>query len=127
MSSLKAIQTAKAPAPGGAYSQGIQAGSIVFTAGLGPIDPETGGVVGETVEEQTRQVMLNLKAILEEAGLGLNRVIKTTVHLQNLEQDFAGFNEIYESFFEPPYPVRTTVGSTLKGILVEIDMVALAE
>lgn len=125
MSSLKAIHTSKAPAPGGAYSQALQAGPIVFTAGLGPIDPQSGRVVGETIEEQTRQVMLNLRAILEEAGLGFDSVVKTTVHLQHLDRDFAGFNQTYRSFLQPPYPVRTTVGSTLKGILVEIDLVAL--
>lgn len=124
---LKAINTSKAPVPGGAYSQGIHAGSAFFTAGVGPIDPATGKVIGETIEEQTHHVMESLRAILAEAGLGFEHVVKTTVHLQNLTRDFAGFNRTYSEFFTEPYPVRTTVGSTLNGILVEIDLVAMCE
>ena len=119
-----AIQTDQAPRPRGAYSQGIQFGSLVFTAGLGPIHPETGEIVGQSVADQTRQVILNLQAILQEKGLGLADVLKTTVHLQYLERDFPEFNRVYLELFSEPRPVRTTVGSTLMGILVEIDCIA---
>lgn len=118
------IQTDNAPKPRGAYSQGIQFGSLVFTAGLGPIHPDTGEIVGQSVAEQTRQVIQNLQAILAAGGLGLGDVLKTTVHLQHLERDFAEFNRVYLEMFPEPRPVRTTVGSTLMGILVEIDCVA---
>lgn len=118
------IQTDQAPRPRGAYSQGIQFGSLVFTAGLGPIHPETGEIVGQSAADQTRQVILNLQAILQEKGLGLADVLKTTVHLQHLERDFPEFNRVYLELFPEPRPVRTTVGSTLMGILVEIDCIA---
>ncbi|MCY0877936.1 MAG: Rid family detoxifying hydrolase [Firmicutes bacterium] len=122
----KVIRTGRAPIPGGAYSQGLIVGGFLFTAGVGPIDPTTGRVVGNTITEQTRQVLTNLRAILEESGLDFADVVKTTVHLQDIARDFAEFNRTYETFFVPPYPVRTTVGSVLPGILVEIDMIAWA-
>lgn len=117
------VRTDKAPSPAGAYSQGIVANGFLYTAGLGPIDPETGKIVGETVGEQTEHVMRGLQAILAERGLTFADVVKSTVHLSTLD-DFAEFNRAYESFLTPPYPVRTTVGSTLMNILVEIDVVA---
>lgn len=118
------VRTSEAPAPGGAYSQGMRVGRLVFTAGLGPQDPVTGQVVGTTIEEQTEQVLKNLQAVLRAAGSGLDRVVKMTVHLQHLERDFAGFNATYARLVPDPKPVRTTVGSQLLGILVEIDAVA---
>jgi len=120
----ESIRTESAPAPVGPYSQGIVAGGFVYTAGFGPQDPGT-GAVPDGVEEQTRQVLRNVSAVLETHGLTLNDVVKSTVHLQNLDRDFAGFNSAYREFFAEPYPVRTTVGSTLAGILVEIDVVAV--
>jgi 2-iminobutanoate/2-iminopropanoate deaminase len=124
---FKAIATPNAPKPGGAYSQAIIAGPFLFTAGVGPVDPVSGQVVGQTIAEQTRQVMVNLQAILKEAGLDFRQVVKATVHLQHLARDFSGFNDVYQEFFQPPYPARTTVGSTLNGILVEIDLVAMVD
>lgn len=118
------IQTPKAPNPRGSYSQGIRWGNLLFTAGVGPLDPETGAVVGTTIEAQTTQVMKNLAAILAAENLGFAHVLKSTVHLQNLQRDFKAFDEVYRSFLKPPYPVRTTVGSTLNNILVEVDFVA---
>jgi 2-iminobutanoate/2-iminopropanoate deaminase len=118
------IRTSKAAAPAGAYSQGIIANGFLYTAGVGPLDPETGEKIGTTIAEQTTVTLANLQAILAEAGLDFSDVVKTTVHLQDSPRDFAGFNEVYESHFQKPYPVRTTVGSTLAGILVEIDLVA---
>lgn len=116
------VRTDKAPAPSGAYSQGIVANGFLYTAGVGAIDPVTREVVGETVAEQTEHVLRSLAAILAERGATFDDVVKATVHLADLN-DFAEFNRVYESFFSPPYPVRTTVGSTLARILVEIDLV----
>jgi 2-iminobutanoate/2-iminopropanoate deaminase len=118
------IRTSKAAAPAGAYSQGIVANGFLYTAGVGPNDPETGEKIGTTIAEQTTATLANLQAILAEAGLDFSDVVKTTVHLQDSPRDFAGFNEVYQAHFPKPYPVRTTVGSTLAGILVEIDLVA---
>jgi len=120
----QSIRTDSAPAPAGPYSQGVVAGGFVYTAGFGPQDPRT-GAVPEGVEEQTRQVLRNVRAVLETRGLSLDDVVKSTVHLQDVERDFAAFNNAYREFFAEPYPVRTTVGSTLMGILVEIDVVAV--
>ena len=120
------ITTEHAPAPGGAYSQGIVAGGFLYTAGFGPHDPATGQLAGATIEEQTAQVMRNIAAVLAAHGRDFSHVVKATVHLASL-LDFAGFNATYETFLVPPYPVRTTVGSNLPGILVEIDVVATAE
>jgi 2-iminobutanoate/2-iminopropanoate deaminase len=117
------VRTEKAPNPAGAYSQGIVAGGFLYTAGFGGFDPSSGKLVEGGVAEQTGQVMRNIAAVLAEHGLTFDDVVKSTVHLADLG-DFAGFNEAYESFLDKPYPVRTTVGSALNGILVEIDVVA---
>jgi 2-iminobutanoate/2-iminopropanoate deaminase len=118
------IRIDNAAAPGGAYSQGIVANGFVYTAGFGPQDPATGVVRGETVAEQTRSVLSNVSAVLAAHGLDLSDVVKATVHLSNLDRDFADFNKVYAEHFGTPYPVRTTVGSVLANILVEIDVVA---
>ncbi len=119
------IHTSEAPPPGGPYSQGVLWNGLLFTAGVVPIDPATGLVVGTTIEEQTHQVMKNLRAILQAAEMDFHHAIKVTVHLARLLDDFAGFNRAYDSYFEPESrPVRTTVGSVLNGILVEIDLIA---
>lgn len=119
------ILTSNAPTPGGAYSQALRVGDFIYTAGMGPWHPSTKQVVGETIEEQTVQTLENIKAILAEAGLEMGDVVKATVHLSDLSL-FARFNETYARFFPNPKPVRTTVGSALSGILVEIDVVAYA-
>jgi 2-iminobutanoate/2-iminopropanoate deaminase len=118
-----AIRVGAAPEPAGPYSQGIVANGFLFTAGFGPQDPAAGGAVAEDVGEQTRQVLRNVAAVLAEHGLSLDDCVKTTVHLADLA-DFAEFNAAYREFFSEPYPVRTTVGSQLAGILVEIDVIA---
>jgi 2-iminobutanoate/2-iminopropanoate deaminase len=120
------IQTDKAPIPKGPYSQGWRAGNFVYTAGLGPHDPVTGQVVGATIEEQTRQTLENIKAILEAGGAKMSDVIKVTAHLSDLKL-FAGYNSVYQEYFAEPRPVRTTVGSQLSGIMVEIDAVAYVD
>ena len=117
-----AVHTSNAPQPAGPYSQGIEANGFFYTAGFGPQDPAT-SAVADTVAEQTRQVLRNVRAVLAERGLSMDDCVKTTVHLADLA-DFAEFNEAYAEFFSQPYPVRTTVGSQLANILVEIDVVA---
>jgi 2-iminobutanoate/2-iminopropanoate deaminase len=108
--------------PGGAYSYGVAANGFFYSAGIGAQQPD--GSTPSTVEEQTRLVLDKISSILEAAGLSLQDVVKTTVHLQDLVRDFAGFNRIYGEIVPQPYPFRTTVGSQLLGILVEIDVVA---
>lgn len=117
----KPITTSNAPAPVGPYSQGIVSNGFLFTAGFGPQDPAT-GEMAESVGEQTRQVLRNIQAVLQEAGATMADVVKTTAHLQHLKRDFAEYNAAYAEFFGEPYPVRTTVGSDLADILVEIDV-----
>ena len=120
---ITAFHTTNTPQPAGPYSQGIEANGFFYTAGFGPQDPTT-GAVADSVAEQTRQVLRNVQAVLAERGLTTDDCVKTTVHLADLA-DFAEFNEAYEEFFSEPYPVRTTVGSQLANILVEIDVVAV--
>ncbi|MBY8883130.1 RidA family protein [Actinacidiphila acidipaludis] len=120
----QAVRTGEAPRPAGAYSQGVLAGGLLFTSGFGPQDPATGAVAG-TVEEQTAQVLRNVRAVLAARGLTLDDVVKVTVHLQHLRRDFGAYDAVYREFFTEPYPVRTTVGSDLMDILVEIDVVAV--
>ena len=126
---MKAIQTDKAPAAIGPYSQAINSGAgLVFVSGQLPIDPATGAFPEGGVKEQTRQSLTNAKAILEAAGLGLDRVVKTTVFLADMN-DFADMNAVYAEFFTEPYPARSAVAvKTLpKGALVEIEVVAAIE
>jgi 2-iminobutanoate/2-iminopropanoate deaminase len=119
------VSTKNAAPPGGTYSQGIIANGLVYTAGCGPNDPE-GRLVGDNIADQTRQVLHNLSAILAEAGSSLSDVVKVTTHLAEPARDFAGYDAVCREIFPKPYPVRTTVGSHLVGILVEIDVVAVA-
>lgn len=122
--SIERITTDNAPAPAGAYGQGIVADGFLWTAGFGPQDPAT-GEVPDGVGAQTTRVLDNVCATLAARGLDLGDVVKVTVHLQHLKRDFAEFNAAYaEQFSEPYRPVRTTVGSDLMNILVEIDVVA---
>lgn len=121
----KVINTTKAPAAIGPYSQAIQIGNLVYTSGQIPIDPATGVFVEGGIKEQTRQSLTNVKAILEEAGLTMGNVVKTTVFLAEMN-DFADMNAVYAEFFAEPYPARSAVAvKTLpKGALVEIEVVA---
>jgi 2-iminobutanoate/2-iminopropanoate deaminase len=112
------------PTPAGAYSHVIEANGVVWTAGFGPQDPRS-GVVPEGIAAQTAQVLDNVEQALREVGLDLTHVVKATVHLQNPDEDFTAFDEVYGARLKPPYPVRTTVGSRLAGILVEVDVVAV--
>ena len=121
----KVIKTTKAPAAIGPYNQAIQVGNLVYTSGQIPIDPITGNFVEGGIKEQTRQSLLNVKAILEEAGLTMSDVIKTTVFMADMN-DFSDMNAVYSEFFPEPYPARSAVAvKTLpKGALVEIEVVA---
>lgn len=123
---MKAIQTSNAPAAIGPYSQAIDSGAgLIFVSGQLPIDPATGAFPDGGVKEQTRQSLTNASAILEEAGLGLGNVVKTTVFLADMA-DFAAMNEVYSQFFTAPFPARSAVAvKTLpKGALVEIECIA---
>lgn len=123
---MKPIQTNTAPAAIGPYSQAISsAAGLVFVSGQLPINPETGAFPEGGVKEQTRQSLLNAKAILEQAGLGLGNVVKTTVFLADMG-DFAAMNEVYSQFFTAPFPARSAVAvKTLpKCALVEIECIA---
>lgn len=119
-----AVQTDRAPSPLGSYSQGIVAGGMLYTAGVLPIDLATGSIVVGAIGEQTALVMEHLAAILEAAGTDFSRVVRATVHLADLARDAAGFDAVYRSYLTEPFPVRTTVGSALRGALVEIDVIA---
>lgn len=124
---MKAIQTEKAPAAIGPYSQAIDSGAgIVFVSGQLPIDPATGAFPEGGVQEQTRQSLTNAKAILESAGLSLKNVVKTTVFLADMA-DFTAMNEIYAQFFSAPFPARSAVAvkALPKGALVEIECIAV--
>ena len=123
----KVINTKAAPAAIGPYSQAIRVGNLVYTSGQIPIDPATGSFVEGGVKEQTRQSLLNVKAILAEAGLTMGDVVKTTVFLADMNY-FADMNTVYAEFFSEPYPARSAVAvKTLpKGALVEIEVVASA-
>ena len=121
----KAINTAAAPAAIGPYSQAIEANGMVFVSGQLPVDPATGNFPEGGIKELTRQSLTNMKAILAEAGLGMENVVKTTVFLADMA-DFADMNEVYDQFFEAPFPGRSAVAvKTLpKGARVEIECIA---
>ena len=121
----KVISTTKAPSAIGPYSQAIQVGNLVYTSGQLPIDPSTGSFPDGGIKEQTRQSLLNIQSILQEAGLTMANVVKTLVFLADMN-DFAEMNSVYSEFFKAPFPARSAVAvKTLpKGALVEIEAVA---
>lgn len=122
--SKKQVATTKAPGAIGPYSQAITTGSWVYTSGQLGLNPETGNLA-EGVQEQARQALSNVQAILEEAGASLDHVVKTTVFLKDMN-DFAAVNEVYSTFFKEPYPARSAieVARLPKNGLVEIEAVA---
>ena len=123
---VTAIATERAPRAIGPYSQAIRANGFLFTAGQIPLDPETMETVAGGIREQTERVMQNLAAILEEAGIGFERVVKTTCFLADMG-DFPAFNEVYARSFGATPPARSTfqVGQLPMGVLVEVECVAL--
>ena len=126
MSEIRTIHTVGAPAAFGPFSQGVRTDTLVFVTGQLPLDPATGEVVSEDVQEQTRQVMSNLKAILAEAGCTMDRVLKATVFITSMD-DFVRVNEVYAEFFSGSYPARSCieVSGLAKGAKVEIEAIAL--
>ena len=119
------IKTDKAPAAVGPYSQGCKAGDYIFVSGQGPLDPQTGNIKGNTIQEQTRQTLENIKAILEANGVSMKDVVKVTVVLTDLS-NFKPMNEVYKAFFPEPFPARICYGTALvlPEMLVEIDAIA---
>src|SRR5437868_6325190 len=123
------IEAKRGQPPQGAYSQGWRAGDFIFVTGTGPIDSQTGKLAGESIEEQTEQVITNMESVLAADNASLSDVVKVTVHLSDTAALFARYNAVYARRFKPPYPVRTTVGSDLRqlpGMLIEADCIAYA-
>lgn len=116
------ITTSLAPTPGGRFSQGLKVGNRIYVAGTTPLNVET-GTIPESIEDQTKQVLSNIEHVLQAGGASLSDVVKVTVHLADIN-DFDAFNAVYDEYFSEPLPVRTTVGSQLKGFKVEIDVIA---
>jgi 2-iminobutanoate/2-iminopropanoate deaminase len=125
MSERRVVSTPGAPAAIGPYSQAIDCGSLVFASGQIPLDPATGLVVGDDAATQTRQVLTNLGAVLDAAGLTLAHVVKATVYLKDLS-DFAAMNAVYAEFFAASAPARVTVEVSRlpRDVRVEIDVIA---
>ncbi len=121
----KVVSTDKAPSAIGPYAQANILGNIIITSGQIPIDPATGALVEGGIEEQTRQVFSNLKAVLEAAGSGLDKIIKTTCFMDNMA-DFAKMNEVYAEYFVGEYPSRSAVevAKLPKDALIEIEAIA---
>lgn len=126
--SRRAVQTDKAPAPVGPYSQALRAGPFLFLSGQVPLDPSTGLLISSTIEAETQRVLDNLRAVLQADGLDFAHVVKTTVYLTDLG-DFAKMNEVYARAFGEARPARATVqvGALPKGARVEIEAVAYVE
>lgn len=121
----EAIQTSRAPAAVGPYSQAIKCGNLVFLSGQIGIDPETGKLVEGGVEIQARQIFKNIGAVLEEVGADLSRVVKATVFLKDMA-DFKRVNEIYAQHFQPPYPARSAVAVRELPMSVDIEIEVIA-
>jgi 2-iminobutanoate/2-iminopropanoate deaminase len=121
----EAIYTKSAPEAVGPYSQAVRAGDFIFVSGMLPLDPESGLPVPGSSAEQARQVLNNMRGVLQAAGSSLDDVVKTTIYLSEMES-FSSVNEQYASFFKAPYPARATVGvgRLPRGVLVEMDAVA---
>jgi 2-iminobutanoate/2-iminopropanoate deaminase len=122
------VRTSDAPQPIGPYSQGTLASGFLFVSGQGAIDPKTGQLVTGEIEAQTRQVLTNIKNIVEAAGLSMRDIVKVSIFLSNMS-DFKKMNEIYKTFFADDPPARTTVEAKLPlpNMLIEIDVIAHRE
>ncbi len=122
---MKKIHTDKAPTAIGPYVQGKIVGNLLFASGQGPLSPETGQVIGTTIEEQTQQVLKNISAILTEAGTDFDHVVKTTCFLSDID-DFVPFNEVYATAFKSDFPARSAVevARLPKDVKIEIEVIA---
>jgi 2-iminobutanoate/2-iminopropanoate deaminase len=123
----KPVHSDKAPKPIGPYSQAILENGFVFVSGQGCINPATGQIERGDARSETKRVFENVKSILEAAGSSLAKVVKCNVYLRDIN-DFAAMNEVYATYFEPPYPARTTIqaGALPAGIAIEIECIARA-
>ena len=128
MDKITYITTEKSPKPIGPYSQAIKCGSFIFCSGQISIDPTNGELIGTTIEDQTEQAVKNLLYILKSTGSSLEKVLKTTVYLKNIE-DFVKFNRVYAKYFPKHKPARTTiaVANLPKDALIEIEAIAAAD
>ncbi len=122
---VKTIHTDKAPAAIGPYVQGKVVGNFLFASGQVPLSPETGEVIGTSIQEQTKQVLKNISAILAEAGTDFDHVVKTTCFLSDMD-DFVPFNEVYAAAFKADFPARSAVevARLPKDVKVEIEVIA---
>ena len=124
---MKKVETKMAPAAIGPYSQATEVGTLIFTSGQIPLNPETGVLEGTEIKEQTHRVCKNLKAVLEASGTSLKKAVKTTCFLSNMD-DFAKFNEVYAEYFtEKPARSCVAVKELPKGALVEVEVIAEKE
>ncbi|MBO5437148.1 MAG: RidA family protein [Thermoguttaceae bacterium] len=125
MPEIRKIATEKAPKAIGPYSQAVTVNGVLYSSGQIPLDPETGQVVGTDIETQTRRVMENISAVLEEAGIGFKNVVKTTCFLKDLS-DFAAFNAVYAEYFVS-LPARSCVevSALPRDVLVEVEIIAV--
>lgn len=123
---MNVISTPKAPAAIGPYSQAICIGDTIFTSGMIPVVPETGKIAGASVEEQAKQAFANVRNLLEESGSSMDKVIKTTVFIKDMN-DFKRINEIYATFFKEPYPARSCVevARLPKDVKLEVEAIAV--
>lgn len=124
---MNQVSTSKAPAAIGPYCQAVVHNSLVFTSGQVPLDPATGSVAGDTIEQQSRQVCENLSAVLAAAGSGMDKVIKTTCFLSDMG-NFAAFNDVYAEYFtQKPARSCVAVRTLPKNVLVEVECVAVVD
>ena len=119
------ISTDKAPAAIGPYSQAVVVNNIIYTSGMIPVIPATGEIV-EGIENQARQALSNVKALLEESGSGMDKIVKTTVFIKDMN-DFAKINEVYATFFSDSFPARSCVevARLPKDVLIEVEAIAI--
>ena len=122
---LQIVNTDKAPSAIGPYSQGVVAGGILYASGQIPLDPQSGEIVGGGIATQTKQVLQNMKAVVEAAGGKMNQVVKVTIYIVDMQQ-FSVVNEVYGTFFSAPFPARACVevSKLPKGVEVEMDAIA---
>lgn len=123
---MQKIHSSHAPAAIGPYSQAIRSGNLLFCSGQTPLDPGTQTIVGDTIEEQTRQALSNLNRVLAADGLGLNDIVKTSVFLKTMD-DFEGMNSIYESVFGSHKPARITVAVRQNPLDARVEIECIAE